>query len=252
VTATLRGLRIWCTRPGRAGERSCGKLYELGARVRQAATVTIEPVVPDAATLATIRDRASELVLGLTSPTSTENFVSVCGATRPDGTPWRAVAVGKRTAIRARDLGLEVIDVAPRATAQDLAPILARASETSAVLVPGSNLRRAALGDALRQSDREVIELQVQETRPLKGLPPGLIRPAEEFDLLIAYSPSALGFIESLDATTRESVLSIPVAVMGPTTGHSARELGLEVVIEPEDPDEDRLIGLVCGWYQRG
>ena len=135
-------MRAWCTRPGRAGERSCWRLHELGAELVHAPTVSIEPRDPDAETLAMIRSRSSELVVGLTSPTSTENFVAACTVVRPDGTPWPVVAVGRRTALRAQDFGLDVVGVSPRATARDLGPALLRFSSAPVVLLPGSNLRR--------------------------------------------------------------------------------------------------------------
>lgn len=250
MRAVLDGLRVWCTRPGRAGERSCWRLHELGASVRHAPTLSIEAIEPDEATLARLEERAADVVVGLTSPTSCTNFVTACGASRPDGVPWPAVAVGRRTALRARELGLEVLGTAPRATASDLAPALTAASRAPLVLLPGSNLRRAGLADDLRAAGREVLELMVQETRPLSGLPETVRDALGELDLLVAYSPSALAFVESLDADERMALGHVGVAVMGPTTGGRARALGLRVVVEPEDPDEDHLIGQICRWYQ--
>lgn len=247
----LAGLRVWCTRPGRPGERSCWRLHQLGAEVRHAPTLRIEAVGPETEVAATISGRAGEIVVGLTSPTSTENFVAACGAARPDGAAWPVVAVGKRTALRARELGLDVLDTAPRATAVDLAPVLARASAAALVLLPGSNLRRGELAAALRSAGREVLELQVQQTLPLEGLPEAVADALDQVDLVVAYSPSALGFVETLEGAALEALRRIPVAVMGPTTGERARSLGLDVVVEPPDPDEDQLFGMICRWYQR-
>ena len=249
IQQLLKGMRVWCTRPGRAGERSCWRLHELGAELIHEPTVSIEPRVPDAETLAAIHARSAEIVVGLTSPTSTENFVAACTALRPDGTAWPVVAVGQRTGLLARDLGLDLVGVAPRATASDLGPEMLKASAAPVVLLPGSNLRRADLAGELRDAGREVIELLVQETHPVNQLSGLVLESLGELDVLVAFSPSALAFVDALDPSRRELVQRIPVAAMGPTTGDRARELGLEVVVEPTDPHEDRMMGLICQWW---
>jgi uroporphyrinogen-III synthase len=225
-------------------------LHELGAELIHAPTVSIEASVPDAETLAAIHSRSSELVVGLTSPTSTENFVGACTAVRPDGTAWPVVAVGRRTALCAQDLGLDVVGVAPRATASDLGPALLQFSAAPVVLLPGSNLRRADLALGLRDAGREVIELLVQNTIPVEEIPEAASAGLGEFDILVAFSPSALSFMDGLDGPRRELVQRIPVAAMGPTTGAQARAFGLEVVVQPADPHEDQLMGLICQWWE--
>jgi uroporphyrinogen-III synthase len=215
-----------------------------------APTVSIEARIPDTEMIATIRSRASELVVGLTSPTSTENFVGACTALRPDGTAWPVVAVGRRTALCAQDLGLDVVGVAPRATAGDLGPALLQFSSAPVVLLPGSSLRRADLASDLRDAGREVIELLVQNTTPVEGIPEAASAALAEFDILVAFSPSALSFVDGLEPARRESVQRIPVAAMGPTTGAQARALGLQVVVEPTEPHEDQLMGLICRWWE--
>ena len=244
----LEGTHIWCTRPGRAGERSCRRLHDSGARITHAPTLRIEPRVPDDKQVSAILAQADHLVVALTSPTSVENFVAAIGASRPDGSPWPVAAVGERTALRARELGLEVLLTSPRSTAADFGPALLASTGSPAVLLPGSNLRREELAVTLRAAGREVIELVVQETRPVAGLPPGVADQLEAVDLIVAYSPSALGFVESLDAGLLEAVSAIPFAVMGPTTGARAQELGLSIAVQPDDPHEDQLFDLICRW----
>jgi uroporphyrinogen-III synthase len=158
------------------------------------------------------------------------------------------VAVGQKTAIPAKELGMEVLEVAPRATARDLVPCVLAADPAEVVVVPGSNLRRPELAEGLREQGRSVLELQVHETVAIEGLPPGLPGRLEGIDLLVAYSPSALAFVRSLADPDRQAVLAIPVAVMGSTTGAEARSLGLDVAVEPDAPHEDQLIGLICRW----
>ena len=103
----LEGRTIWCTRPGRAGERSCFRLHELGATIHHAPTVRICPVVPDAEDLAELHRVAAGCVVALTSPRGALHFVEAVGPQRPDGQPWPAVAVGQKTAIQAKELGFE-------------------------------------------------------------------------------------------------------------------------------------------------
>jgi uroporphyrinogen-III synthase len=246
----LEGRTIWCTRPGRAGERSCFRLHELGATIHHAPTVRICPVVPDAEDLAELHRVAAGCVVALTSPRGALHFVEAVGPQRPDGQPWPAVAVGQKTAIQAKELGFEVLGVAPRATARDLVPSVLAADPAEVVVVPGSNLRRPELADGLRDRGRRVLELQVHETVSIDGLPSGLPPRLQVIDLLVAYSPSALAFVRSLGEQDRQDVLAIPVAVMGSTTGAEARALGLEVAVEPDTPHEDHLIGLIRRWLE--
>jgi uroporphyrinogen-III synthase len=248
LSRPLEGTTVWCTRPGRAGERSCSRFHELGATIRHAPTLRIESVVPSAPELAGLHEVAAHCVVALTSPTSATNFVRAAGPVRPDGTPWPVVAVGQKTAIQARDLGLDLRATAPRATARDLVPCVLQSSDAATVVVPGSNLRRPELAAGLREQGRQVVELLVQETVPLRGVPARVSGGLEDIDLLVAYSPSALGFVETLDEATRRMVLSIPLAVMGPTTAAAGRALGFTVVVEPSEPHEDQLLGHVCRW----
>jgi uroporphyrinogen-III synthase len=223
----------------------------MGARVYPAPTLSIEPVEPDSSELDAIRDQAPSIVVGLTSPTSTHNFVAVLGAHRPDARPWPVIAVGDRTAELARELGLEVLAVAPRATAEELGPAILRASVAEEILLPGSNLRRAGLAATLREAGRRVTELRVQTTRPLTGIPDRVREPLEagEVDLLLAYSPSALEFVKALSPADRDLVQGLPTAVMGQTTGERGRELGLRIVVEPEHPHQDELARRVVAWW---
>ena len=140
--------------------------------------------------------------------------------------------------------------MAPRATAADLGPALLQFSAAPVVLLPGSNLRRANLADDLRDAGREVIELLVQNTTPVAGIPGAVSGALGELDILVAFSPSALSFVDGLDPARRQLVQRIPVAAMGPTTGEQARGLGLQVVAQPKDPDEDQLMGLICQWWE--
>jgi len=248
LSRALEGTIVWCTRPGRAGERSCYRFYELGATVHHAPTVRINPAVPPAEDLAALHQSAPDCVVALTSPTSAGNFFGAVGALRPDGTPWPVVAVGQKTAIKARGLGFDLLATAARATARDLVPCVLESSDASVVVVPGSNLRRPELASDLRENGRKVLELLVQETVPLEGIPPELPGDHSAIDLLVAYSPSALGFVRTLTESEQASIQAIPVAAMGPTTAAEARALGLTVAIEPAEPHEDHLIGMVCRW----
>lgn len=247
----LQGLSIWCTRPGRAGERSCRRFHDLGAAVVHAPTLEIRRVEPPAELVEQVLAKAAHFVVGLTSPTSVENFVRAFGSSRPDGRPWRAVAVGARTGIRAGEMGIEVVATAPRATAEDLAPVLLETGADAAILLPGSNLRRPDLSRTLNESGREVVEVIVQETVPGPGLPAKLRGRLDGIDLLVAYSPSALLFATGLKDGEREALARIPVAAMGPTTEEQARHFGLSVAVAPDRPDEDRLIGMICRHFER-
>lgn len=244
----LEGTTIWCTRPGRAGERSCYRLHELGAAIHHAPTVEILPVEPEPETLARLHRVASSSVVALTSPTGARNFVAAVGARRPGGDAWPVIAVGQRTALEAESLGLDLLATAPRATARDLVPCVLDTSDASVVVVPGSNLRRPELAEGLRSKGREVLELAVQETSPLRGLPAGLPEDLSGVDMVVAYSPSALMFVRALADPDRDRVLRLPVAAMGPTTATAAREMGFHVAVEPPDPHEDQLIGMICRW----
>ncbi|RKZ13008.1 hypothetical protein DRQ32_02485 [bacterium] len=251
MSQPLTALRVWCTRPGRAGEQSCRRLHELGAITTHAPTLMIESHKPEPVLLAQVHQRALESVVALTSPASAANFVAACTAFRPDGQPWPVIAVGQRTALRARELGLQLLATAPRATAVELAPTVLRESDQPLVLLPGSNLQSPELGAALTEAGREVLHLQVQRTQPISGIPALAAERLGDLDLLVAFSPSALAFVESLDTAAVAAVSALPLAALGRTTGNAARALGLTVVVEPEAPGEDGLVAGIQNWWSR-
>lgn len=242
----LAGLGIWCTRPGISGARSAEAFTDLGADVVLAPTLRIDPVAADnSAALAA----APDAIVALTSPNTVANFVRVCAARRPDGQPWPVYAIGVRTAASARECGLQVVGIAPRATAADFGPALLAATPQRVVLLPGSDRRSPALGALLRVGGREVVELEVQRTVPSAGFPAAVTAAWSGLQLIVAYSPSALAFAETLDDAGRARLCTLPVAALGPTTAARARQLNLPVVVEPAYPGESGLLGSISEWW---
>lgn len=252
----LDGLRVWITRPEPALADSAQVWQRHGAVVLALPTLEIQACAPtpeEQAELARALDEFDGALVVLPSPRATDHFVRALGALDARGRPWAAAALGVATAERARVLGLELRLVSSRALGAVLAEEIVHGLDPRLVLLPSSDRRRPELGDALRAAAVRVVDLTVHHTVPIRTWPadvPGALAD-HEIDLMVAYSPSALAFVEHLDPAARAAVMALPTACLGSTTAATARELGFTVVARPEDPGEDALLAAVARWWSR-
>jgi uroporphyrinogen-III synthase len=252
--APLAGLRVWLTRAEPEITTSARVWRRSGAEVIASPTVEFrfrDPDEGERAALAAAAERAESCVVAMVSPRAAEHFVRAFGEQDARGRIWRVAAVGRATAARAVELGLDLRRTAKRALGSVLAEEIVRLAPTTVVL-PSSDRRRPEIGQALRSAGIDVLDLVVHRTEPVDALPPGLreLLAAGGVDLITAYSPSALEFVGVIAAAERNAVGRMAIAALGPTTAQRARALGLRVVAAPDHPGEDALIDEVARWWR--
>lgn len=254
MSLPLDGLRVWITRPEPALSPSVIAWRRHGATVVGAPTVEVracDPLAHETEALIAALERHAEALVVLPSPRAADHFARAFGAMDAQGRVWRVAVLGEATARRARAAGLEPILTASRALGAVLAREIVAACAPALVLLPSSDRRRPELGAALRSAGVEVVDLTVHRTLPVASLPAAARQALTTtgLDLLTAYSPSALGFCQSLDATGTALLREVAVAALGPTTAAAARDLGLRVAIEPDDPSEEALLAATAAWW---
>lgn len=253
----LAGLRVWITRPLPTAERSADAWRAWGADAVAVPTVRLRPVPLDPEVLRRLREELSPAwKLVLTSANAAESLLRSLDDEPSLARILRrcpAHAVGPATASRARELGLRVVQVAPRAVGADLAAALLAAGEArGAVLLPGSDVRGLDVETALREAGAEVVACTVYRNEPIPRLPASAERDLVEdrVDLIAFYSPSGLrGFLAAAAVIVDDAAARCPVAVLGPTTREAARVAGCQVVAEPASPGEPALLEAVARWW---
>ncbi len=251
ISPPLQGLRAWLTRPSAELARSEHNWARAGAQCLLAPTVRLRAMpLPDAD-----RHRLNTLREGtwlvFVSPSSAQHFLEQWPPLEVQAKHWRVAAIGERTAQVVRERGLRVERIADPATAEVLGRLLAPEVANRDVVVPSSDQARPQLAEALRGAGGRVLSCVVQTTQSLRELPAQVDRAlqAHALDLIVAYSPSALGFARAEDL--RQRIASVPVAALGPTTAEAARRSGLQVVASPAAPSEPALIEAVAAWWGR-
>lgn len=249
MTRDLARLRPWITRPEPDLARSGVAWSDRGSSPLLFPTLSIEvlPVDPDGA--ARLRGLGADTVLALVSPRAAMHWCALPERELGVGGGWKAAAIGERSAAVARAAGLTVDLVAPIATGACLAEEILGRWPSCTVVLPSSDRRRPELGDALRAGGVAVIDIEVHRTVPVPTLDASLERTLREgrVDLIVAYSPSALLFLDALPAD--HPARRLPVAAMGETTAAAARSREMEVVAAPRQPGEEALLHEVSTWW---
>lgn len=242
MKASLEALRVWLTRPAPHDVHSARAWQARGATVLRVPTLSIEarrPAPEDVERVAAL----GEAWIVLPSPRAAQNLAAHLDAFPSELRAWPAAAVGEATAEAARDAGFDVRRVASRATGADLARELATDASIEKILLASSDRRRDELGDCLRGAGRTVVDLVVHWTVTRVAAPSG------GFDVLAAYSPSALAFLDALDPAVVDAVVTRPVACLGETTADAARAVGFTTVLVPPAPGEEALLDTVAAWW---
>jgi uroporphyrinogen III methyltransferase/synthase len=152
----------------------------------------------------------------------------------------KVAAVGSRTAERLRSRGIAVTVVPDEFTAEGLLNALTtEAGITGArVLVPRSEIGRMVLADGLRAAGALVTEVIAYRTVPesadsdTASVRELLAR--GELDAVTFTSASAVGnFVQMLGPESVRLLCHTVVAVIGPVTAQAAREIGVDVQVQP-------------------
>jgi len=148
-------------------------------------------------------------------------------------------AVGSRTAERLRSYGITVTAVPDEFRAEALVDTLsARASLTGArVLLPRSDIGRDTIGDGLRAAGAVVTEVVAYRTVPATpDDAPEILRMliSRQVDAITFTSGSAVRQFVQVYGVEGGALAACVVAVIGPITAATARELGLAVHVQPD------------------
>jgi uroporphyrinogen-III synthase len=257
MSGPLAGLRVWITRPEPAASKSVTAWRDAGAVASAVATVHLSAVPLDADLLRDMRENLSPGWKVLLTSANATSFLLQALAAEPELRrrlrECPAYAIGEATAARARELGLEVEQVSPRAVGSDFAASLVERGDAGGpLLLPGSDVRRPEVERVLRAAGGDVRACTVYRNAPVTELPAETVECLRrgEVDLLAFYSPSAVrGFLAAAATIVDDPATCCPAAVLGPTTRDEARTAGFSIVAEPASPGEPALIEAAVTWW---
>ncbi len=253
VPKPLAGVRIVITRArGQVGDFA-EDLERLGADVVEFPTIRVKDLTP--------REEvdASYDWLVFTSVNGVEAFARwLEGRDKSFGDFGDAsvCAIGSATARALLDRGVPVALTPDRFVAESLLEVLEQLEGClpgKRFLMPRGNLARPLVPDALRARGAEVTELTVYETVPAE-ITPDAVKAllASTPDLVTFTSTStARNFRECFDAAQMAQLREHAIfASIGPITSESARELGMDITIEPGQHDIPALVHAIATYYR--
>jgi uroporphyrinogen III methyltransferase/synthase len=248
----LFGRTIVVTRSRHQASEISSKLEELGAQVIEAPTIELtEPADLSAVDGALASAGQFDWVCftsvnGVTA--ARKRLAAIGGDARTFGQA-KVAAIGQATAQAIeRELCLKV-DLCPKSfVAEALADELARRNEISGrkFLLLRAEIARPLLHQRLVEGGaREVADVAIYETRPVKQLPPGLIDALEAGGIhwiTFTSSSTARNFLGLLGPDYRQRLSQAKLASIGPVTTATLREAGLEPSAEARTFNIDGLI----------
>jgi len=241
----LFGRRVLVTRPREQAVELVGRLTLLGADTIEAPLIRIEPPEdPGPLQEAAAAPDAFDWIV-FASANAVDAFMKLRlesdGHVRTMKGP-RLCAIGPGTAERLTRYGVE-IDVLPdefRSEALVAAIATAGPISGSRVLLPRANIGRDVVADQLRNAGSVVTEVVAYRTILNDTLRPGKsdvhrLLLEGHIDVVTFASPSAArSFVAIYGAEAAADLLKqTVVAVIGPTTAETTRQLGLPVTIQP-------------------
>ncbi|MEJ2678575.1 MAG: uroporphyrinogen-III synthase, partial [Gemmatimonadota bacterium] len=165
----------------------------------------------------------------------------------------RIACVGTSTAAAVEARGGRVSLVPEKHVGEGLlaAMVATGAVNGARILLPRAAEAREVLPDGLRAEGARVDDVAAYRTVPdTEGAAAMRARlAAGDIDMLTFTSSSSVrNFVEAVGA----DIGAAQVAVIGPVTGDTARELGLGVVVEAEPHTLEGLVRGLVAWYDRG
>ncbi|HEY2459466.1 MAG TPA: uroporphyrinogen-III synthase [Candidatus Acidoferrum sp.] len=152
----------------------------------------------------------------------------------------RVAAVGAATRDEAEKAGFRVDYLATEKSGAGLAQEIGRVLKGRRVFLPRSNRANPDLPAALREHGALLTEVTVYKTvRPANASREGLEGIfLSVVDAVLFFSPSAVHNFAEIGGRERIAGLQkdIAVAAIGSTTADAVRELGIETILQPEEP----------------
>lgn len=243
----LEGIRVLVTRPKERSAELCFLLEDEGAEVLSLPLLELRP--PD--DVRPLRAAAEHLQrytwVVFASPSAVQ---ALCDAVREAGSAehlFRAkvAAVGPKTALAARNYGLNVALLAEVSTGEGLAELLKpHLTIDDQVLLPAAQNGRKELEDALRASGHRVTRVAAYQSSRAEADDGALKQLTEAPPQVVLFgSPrTAEAFLELVGEGGRALLQSARVVAIGPTTEHALEHLGVAVAAVAEQPTSEALV----------
>jgi uroporphyrinogen III methyltransferase/synthase len=256
----LSGLRIVVTRSREQAGDLIDMLEERGAEAIGAPSISILPPVDSSALDAACAQAASFDWIVFTSANAVDRFMGrllTAGDVR-DLHGVQLCTVGPSTASRLQKYGIRV-DLTPgEFRAEAIADALRARGDLNGkrLLLPRADLARDRLGDELRQSGADVVEVIAYRTVPEtaeRGTEHDIYRMLldRQIDAVTFASASAVrNFVELLGKDQAADLLrDVVVASIGPVTAEAGRHLGLVTTVMPERHTIPDLVDALVGYF---
>jgi uroporphyrinogen III methyltransferase/synthase len=255
----LYGKRVLVTRTRQQSSALSELLRREGAIPVELPTLDLVPVATEEALEAmTRRLEAREYAWCLLTSTNAVDFVMAhVEASRRDARVFagcRLAALGSATADALRQKGLRADLVAGEFTSAGLIDSLREAGIAGRVLLPRAEGANPELIARLQDAGCQVDEVVLYESRPPSEADPEalqLIR-AGRIDVVTFASSSSVRNLASLLGDDFSLIKRAATASIGPVTSDTARELGLEVVIEPQEHTIPALVEAIAAHFASG
>lgn len=255
----LFGKRIMVTRTRAQASVLSSALTGLGAGVMECPTIRLAP--PEDWSLI---DRALDELAGfdwlvLTSPNGVDFLFERIREKGLDArvmAPVKLAVIGSGTADRLERFGLKADLIPEEFVAEDLARTLISTGVSGRrILLARSAQARTMLPGELIKAGAEVHDLALYQTLPAEGMPEGARAAFEQDQLdLVTFTSSSTvsSLMELLDGSQQEIVSKIKAACIGPITARTAREAGLDIVVEAGEYSIKGLVQAIREYYRPG
>ena len=194
-----------------------------------------------------------------TSPNSVDYFFSRLSETGRDAralSPGAVAAVGLATTEHLRDRGISPDLIPDEQTQSGLVAAFAHRDVTACrFLVPASSIGRTDLDRALAERGALIRRVVAYDNRPpdptAVRFPAALLE--DRIDLFVFASPSSVRNFFGLygPERARRQLGRKEIACIGPTTASAARDLGLDVTLQPTESSIAALVTAICDFYGR-
>lgn len=251
----LFGKRILVTRAADQAEAMAAALREQGADPVLCPTISIVPPPSHAELDDAIARLAATDYLILTSANAVDAFFARLQASGRDARALAGltlVTVGPKTAEVLAGYGLRADLVPDSYDAEGVVALLRDRVQGKRILYPRAALARDLIVTALSAAGATLAApVAYASTPPAEAAAMACAALDEGLDLLTFTASSTVrNFAALLDPTQLALAHAIPVAVIGPQTAATARELGFKVAVEPGEATLEALVAAIVDYFQ--
>ena len=252
----LQNRTVVVTRPEARAAELCSRLEELGAKTLPVPSIRFSRPEDIGSWHDALARRDDFTHVVFTSRVAADTFDALCAEADIRAASWLANltigAIGDSTGERLEEAGVPPTLVASGSTGKEFASellALGLLGENSRVLLPGSDIARPELAEALRRSGASVTQVPIYRTIEedpdrAEALFDALDRERQPHAVTFA-SPSALSGFLGICGDRGRALLesqSVKIVSLGPTTSEAIRSAGLVVSAQARKPSTEGLI----------